>query len=123
MCRGRKRLGLEVALQVRPQVCALQAAEILSRNTLPGTRKDKTELSYRITTVDELPVEKPGAIWFTLPPELEALMPCTVRGRYLLDLAKSKDAVYIRESCRKIRFMREGSVCHVFTQDNKNSDQ
>jgi len=98
LCQGQDEGG-EVLVAARPQICALQAATLLSKDVLPGTNKKALELSYRIFPTCAPAPEVPDAVWVTLPDGEE---PAPMQGRYLLDRS-SRSLTYLRESCGQIR--------------------
>lgn len=97
MCHVQKGAGGEVLVAARPQICALQAATLLSKEVLPGTDKQALELAYRIFPTGGAEPEVPDAVWITLPEDVE---PAPIHGRYL---RSGQSLTYLRESCGEAR--------------------
>lgn len=95
LCKG----SGEVLVAARPQICALQAATLLSNDVLPGTNKADLEMSYRIFPKGAPEPEAPDAVWITLPEDEEAT---PMHGRYLLERS-SRGLAYLRETCGEVR--------------------
>jgi SNF2 family DNA or RNA helicase len=98
LCQGQGGSG-ELLVAARPQICALQAATLLSKEVLPGTNKEGLELAYRIFPTTAPDPEVPDAVWVTVPEDQESL---PLHGRYLLK-SSGRNVTYLREACGKVR--------------------
>jgi len=98
LCQGNA-ASSEVLVAARPQICALQAAALLSKEVLPGTNKEALELAYRIFPMGAPEPEVPDAVWVTLPDDLES---AAIQGRYLLERT-GRGLTYLREACGEAR--------------------
>jgi len=99
LCRSTKDENGEVLVAARPQICALQAATLLSKEALPGTNVEGLELSYRIFATNASDPEVPDAVWITLPESDEGL---PLHGRYSRERLGCS-LTYLRESCGTVR--------------------